>query len=136
MSAIIALALVAAASGGSQSPEEWVSPREQEILPEFRGRWAVDGADCSWDEGPAFVSIGARHVYFFERYAYLELAQVNWLDSPAFYGDFHIAGDLRFSHETIRLEKVGEKLSITEGATPNTPRNKRLWHRCGQAAAS
>jgi hypothetical protein len=124
---LIAIAIALAAAPA----ESWVDPAHQDIPPQYRGAWALDGAQCSWTDGPAFVSIGARTIYFYERYGYLELAQVNELTPPVFYGAFHFAENFRFSRETVRLDRVGEKLAITEGGAPDTPRSKILWHKCG-----
>jgi len=106
-------------------------PHDRQDIPDFyRGTWALSRAICKEERGPAFVTIGARTIDFYERHGYLDLAQLNHVsDTPAFYGHFRFVSLLNFSDEPLRLERNGDNLLITEGDV-DTPTDTAAWYRC------
>lgn len=108
----------------------YVDPDQQDIPAAYRGNWALDAKFCA-DAAPAVVTIGARRIDFHERHGVLDLAQLNEArDPPVFHGSFRWAELLHFSTGAVRLEMVGDRLAITEGADPDAARNRMLWAKC------
>lgn len=99
---------------GALALQEPVAAPLQDIPPEYHGRWALTAEACK-EPGPALVQVTAREVRFYEEQAYLQLARLNYADTPPIITGLFARDRLaKFDFVQLRLEIKAGKLVITE----------------------
>lgn len=112
--------------------DEWIPPIKVEIPLAYQDNWVrSDIPDCVKDD-PYAILIGPRSIYRYEKYEFLEIAQLNYADViPEFSGLFIVAENQEFGRitENLRMEN-GLLIITTSKVDMKTPTLVQKFKRC------
>ena len=112
--------------------DEWVPPIKVDIPSAYQGNWVrSDIPDCVKDD-PYSIKVGPRTIYRYEKYEFLEIAQLNYADeTPQFSGMFIVAANEEFGRLTESLRMENGYMVITTGKIgTKSPTPVQKFKRC------